>query len=130
MIYIVEAYFEKYDSSSSTIIGIFTDKDKAESTKDKWDSFFKSSKSIFDEPDNFVPNNDEDWGLIEDWKDSMEYYNLLSKYNDISKFSDIGIREFPINKDCLIEHMDLDNSSDMMSLLRQWDRDYKLKNIL
>ncbi len=134
-IYIVEAYFDDDESSSSFLIGIFTDKKIAESVKDKWNSFFINYKNIFDKPDNFIGSEDEDWGYSDEWKDSKEYYVLLAKYSDISQFSSIDIREFKLNKDCLIEDMKSTIkgklvSDDMLSLLKQWDRDYKLEDIL
>lgn len=130
-VYIVEAYFEDYDSSYWRVIGIFTDFSQAKEYRKKWKKFYKKSKSIFSQPKDYTPNIYKNYGeeTYEDWTETEEYYRLISQYPDINLFSDISIREFVSNTDILIDNSKRDITPQMLTLMIQWDRDYKLNKL-
>lgn len=122
-IWIVEAYFDNWDSTYWRVVGVFTSKSSANQHKYKWKKFFESNSNFFDKPDYY---NDED----EDWTGSDEYFRLISKYGDMKYFKEITIRSIPIDKDVLIHNSKQSNTDDMINLMSQWDRDYKIKQII
>lgn len=130
-VYIVEAYFEDYDSSYWRVVGVFTDQDSAKEHQKKWIKFYKKNKTIFNQPKKFEPKSYKDYGsdVFEDWTESDEYYKLISQYSDIKLFSNITIREFDINTDILIVNSKESNTVEMLTLMTQWDRDYKLNKL-
>jgi hypothetical protein len=67
-IYKVYAVFEDFESTNFIDIGAFTDKSIAESTKEKWEHFFKISEDLFKEPEGWDPKSDE-WYDIDEIKE-------------------------------------------------------------
>lgn len=129
--YIVEVYFEDFDSSYWRVVGIYTDSNSANEALKKWKRFYKKSKKVFNQPKDFTPIIYKDYGneTHEDWSESDEYYRLIGQYSDIKLFSNVTIREFDLNKDILIENSKEGNTEQMITLMRQWDRDYKLNKL-
>lgn len=129
-VYLVEAFFDDYESSWSKMIGIFDKLDVAEKIKQKWNQFYDKNKSIFDEPDNWESEPDiGNYGSNDGWHDSNEYWSLKSKYDEISKFREIVITEFITNIDNFVDDV-MFRTDPMKELLVQYNRDYKLKEIL
>ncbi len=127
-IYLVQANYDDYESSWSKIIGIFDSIDVAEKHKQKWDNFYNINKSIFDEPKNWKPNltdGDED---DDEWMESREYWSLKSKYDDIFQFNSVSIDELSTNIDLFLDNEFITDA--MKELLIQYNRDYKIKEIL
>lgn len=116
-VYIVEAFFDGYESSWSNMIGTFTDVNVAEKIKDKWNEFYKENKTIFDGLD---PNSDDEVG---------KYYRTLSMYGEIQQFTHASVTEVILNKDVYIDS-DSMRTDTMDRLIKEWERDYKLKEIL
>jgi hypothetical protein len=129
-IYVVTSYFEDYESSRWQIIGLYTDKNIANETAKKWEDFYEEKTySIFNEPKDWKPTA-KDLSYDEDcsWRESIEYSNRVSKYSDVMDFKEIKIEEFDLNKD-----MSLSNtftSENLLSLMTQWNRNYKLEKII
>jgi hypothetical protein len=129
-IYVVTSYFEDYESSRWQIIGLYTDKNIANETAKKWEDFYEEKTySIFNEPKDWKPTA-KDLSYDEDcsWRESIEYSNRVSKYSDVMEFKEIKIEEFDLNKD-----MSLNNtftSENLLSLMTQWNRNYKLEKII
>ena len=103
----VEIYYTTYDGSMWLTIGMFTNENDAEEVKSKWEDFHINSKKMLDEPENWIPEND-DW--YDDnyrygfhWEDSNEYFKLTQKYNKIQEFEEIIITETKLNTDIFIE---------------------------
>lgn len=119
-IYIVEANFDGYECSWSHVIGAFNSHEIANQFKDKWELFYKEHKSIFD-------------GLSSDSDDEEEinkYYQMSAKFDDINKFTHVSINEFDLNKDTYSNEVDFLRTEDMQRLVTEWERDYKLTEIL
>ncbi len=129
-VYIVEANFEDFESSWWVVVGIFNNKELAHSHLDKWKSFFEKNQNIFDRPKDFQPKSYTDYGVddLEEWEESEEFYKLISNYDDIRRYSEMSIREFEVNKDYFIENNKC-KSEPMTNILKQWDRDHKIKQI-
>lgn len=127
-IYIVRSYFEDFAYSCSNIIGLFNDKKVADETAKKWEDFYEEKKYIFNEPKGWKPSvEDLEYGYCT-WQESIEYSERYSKYVDILNFKEIEVEEIDINKD-----ISLNNSfigENLMSLMTQWDRNYKLEKII
>jgi hypothetical protein len=118
-VYIVEASFGTYDGFYTTIIGIYTDEKVANVEKDKWLKFYTTKKEeIFTQN----PKDDED--------DNMEYYEMLSKYDDIAEFQSIRVDAFNLNKHDYANRNDISRSPDLILLMKQWDRDYKINDLI
>ena len=122
-VYIVEAHFEEHDSNWWFTVGMFVNENDAKETFDKWNNFFGKYKDMFEEPDDF----DNSKG---DWIRSDEWYELKSKYGYISSFTHLNIEELEFNRDIFIENGRKYMSEPIVGLMVEWDRDYKLKNIL
>lgn len=125
-VYFAQAYFSDYESSWTIMIGLFTNKEVAEKHKNKWDKFFEEKQSIFDKPEEWKPG-ELDWD--DDWEDSDDYFKLKMKYEEIKHFEDIQIEELELNKDIFKESVPI-RTEPMEDLLLQWDRDYKLNEII
>jgi hypothetical protein len=127
-IYIVRSHFENYDSTSWKIIGLFTDKKLAEDIAKKWKDFYEEKMySVFNKPKDWVPSEtDLEYG--DEWEESEEYSHRHAKYNDILDFREIVIEEFELNKDRALE--DPFVNEHLLSLMTQWDRNYKLEKIV
>lgn len=126
----VRSYFEDFESSRWQIIGLYTDKKIAEEIANKWEDFYEEKKySIFNEPKGWKPSvRDLEYDRDCTWQESIEYTDRCSKYGDILDFKEIEVEEFDLNKD-----MSLNNSfigEHLMSLMTQWDRNYKLEKII
>lgn len=121
-IYGVTISFEDWESSSFNTIGFFSDRESAEEAKQKWEDFFDfHDKEIFNLPRDSNGNFESD--EIED-----EWYSRASKYEQIRSYSGVVIEEFPFNVDFFIKQTQM-RSMEMQNLVRQWERDYKLKKI-
>ena len=132
-IYIVQSWFEDYESTSWKIIGTFTEKKLAEDIANKWKDFYEEKKySIFNEPKDWVPTeSDLEYGDV--WLESEEYSRRSSKYSDILSFREITIDEYDMNKDRTLDEPKEGYpfiSDDLRSLMTQWDRNYKLEKII
>jgi hypothetical protein len=136
-IYIVQSFFEDFDTSISKIIGVFNDQSKANEVAEKWISFYETKKiSIFDEPKGWKPSEEdkENLGFENDpdieveWIDSIEYSTRVIQYRDILYFKEITIDEFELNHDMSLN--DTFINDDLMSLMVQWNRNSKLDKII
>lgn len=125
-VYFVQAHFSDLENSWTIMIGLFTDKKIAEKHKNKWDIFFKDKQSIFDKPEEWKPS-ELDWD--DEWEESNDYFNLRMKYDEIKHFEEIQIEELELNKDIFKESIPI-RTEPMQDLLLQWDRDYKLNEII
>jgi hypothetical protein len=128
-IYMVRSYFEDYESSRWQIIGLWTDKNIADETAKKWKDFYEEKKySIFNEPKNWKPT-EEDLVFSEgNWKESIEYSNRSAEYRDVIQFMEIEVEEFDLNKDMSLK--DTFTNESLLSLMTQWDRNNKLEKII
>ncbi len=126
----VRSYFEDFESSRWQIIGLYTDKEIANEIAKKWEDFYEEKRySIFNEPKGWKPT-EEDLTYEDDctWMESTEYSDRCAKYSDVMDFKEIEIEEFDLNRD-----MSLNNDfigEHLMSLMTQWDRNYKLEKII
>jgi hypothetical protein len=132
-IYIVQSWFEDYESTTWKIIGTFTEKKLAEDVAKKWEDFYEEKKySLFNEPKDWVPTeSDLEYG--DGWLESEEYSRRSSKYSDILSFREITIDEYDMNKDRTLDDSKEGwsvISDDLRSLMTQWDRNYKLEKII
>ena len=134
-IYKVEALFEDFESTWTIPIGVFNDKEVANSIKTKWEKFFKESESLFDEPENWDSNKDEFWSEEDydeyggfSWRDSYQYNLLISKYSHVREFSSIEIEEMDLNVDCFIDGFKHHDA--MSKLIIEFNRDFKLGSII
>lgn len=129
-VYMVRSYFEDFESSRWQIIGLYTDKEIANEIAKKWEDFYEEKRySIFNEPKGWKPT-EEDLTYEDDctWMESIEYSDRCAKYSDVMDFKEIEIEEFDLNRD-----MSLNNDfigEHLMSLMTQWDRNYKLEKII
>jgi hypothetical protein len=122
-IYTVTISFEDWECSSYNTVGFFSDKKMAEETMKKWEDFFEHhDKEIFnlqrDSNGNFESDEIED-----------EWYSRASKYEQIRSYSGVSIEEFSFNTDIFVTQTD-SRSKEMQKLVRQWERDYKIKKII
>jgi hypothetical protein len=132
-IYIVQSFFENYESTTWKIIGTFTEKKLAEDVAKKWEDFYKEKKySIFNEPKDWVPSeSDLEYG--DGWLESDEYSRRVAKYGDIMDFREILIDSYDMNKDRTLDEPKEGYpfiSDDLRSIMTQWDRNYKLEKII
>lgn len=126
-IYTVKAIFENYESYEEHTIGIFINEKKANEIAQKWGDFYNHYKSIFCMPKNWKSND----GETEEWTDSSEYYTRQVKYRQIYEFKSIEVNSFDVNEDIFVKSKQLnENPNDELSLMIQWDRDYKLNKII
>lgn len=130
----VEAYYSTFDGTKWITIGMFTNKKDAEEAKSKWETFHINSKKIFEEPENWIPENDE-WYENKDfyWSDSKEYAILKDKYDDIHCFDEVIITETKLNEDIFIETINEEFSGftkPFQLLVKEFDRDWKIKKLL
>ena len=127
-IYLVRSHFEDYESTTWKIIGLFIDEKLAKEVSKKWEDFYEDKSSIFKEPKGWVPSeSDMKYGEL-DWIESEEYSRRCAKYSEIRDFRDIVIEEYEINKDMSMLDSFIDD--DMISLMTQWDRNYKLDKLI
>ena len=121
-IYTVTISFEDYESSSFNTVGFFSDKKMAEETMKKWEDFFEfHNKEIF----NLQRDSN---GNFESDEIEYEWYSRISKYEQIQSYSGVSIEEFPFNTDIFVTQT-YSRSKEMQHLVRQWERDYKIKKI-
>lgn len=125
----VRSYFEDYESSRWQIIGLWTDKNIADETAKKWKDFYEEKKySIFNEPKNWKPT-EEDLVFSEgNWEESIEYSNRVAEYRDVIQFMGIEVEDFDLNKDMSLK--DNFTNESLLSLMTQWDRNHKLEKII
>lgn len=131
-VYIVEANFDDPESSWWSMIGLYTDYSTADEMSKKWNDFFIESKKMFDIPKNYQPEYSSNSYGDEyiSWFDSDEYYELQSNFRDIKYFTDITIREFDLNKEIFIDIIKSYSSENMINLMNQWNREYKIKELI
>ena len=99
--------------------------------------FHINSKVILEEPENWIAKND-DWyddnyryGF--NWEDSKEYFILTEKYKTLLEFQEIVITETKLNEDIFINTIGNPYSGfvePFQLLAREFDRDWKIKNLL
>lgn len=125
----VRSYFEDYESSRWQIIGLYTDKKVAEETAKKWESFYEEKKySVFNKPKDWKPTEDDLEFSEGEWEESLEYSNRVAEYGDLVDFREIEIEEYDLNKDMSLNKNFI--SEGLLSLMTQWDRNYKLEKII
>lgn len=129
--YQVMALFDDGECISYILIGNFTKLEVAEMIKSKWDSFFEYYKSnLFSEPKDWDPSLDE-WcsrNSEMEWTESRRYYELISQYDLIKQFVQIDINPMSINGEVFLDKSGVNVST--FNLMTQWDRDFKLKEII
>jgi hypothetical protein len=135
----VEIMYSDYESSQLLTIGLFTDVDKAEEVARKWEVFHTTYSKLLEIPDNWDPTSD-DWYSFNDeydfdWKDSYQYQLLSMKYDKLKDFDEVIITEQELNKDIFQKQCQIDDDAfrlteDFKRLVKQFDRDYKLDNLL
>lgn len=133
----VEIYYNTKYGPSWLTIGSFTNENDAEIIKSKWEDFHINSKVILEEPENWIAKND-DWyddnyryGF--NWEDSKEYFILTEKYKTLLEFQEIVITETKLNEDIFINTISNTYSGfvePFQLLAREFDRDWKIKNLL
>jgi len=134
ILYKVTATFEDFESTWTKEIGVFDNKEVANSIKEKWENFFKTKNSLFNEPDNWDTFKDE-WFDEDDyeqygfsWKESFQYNSLKSRYVVIYDFSSISIDEFELNSESFIDNFK--HSEDVYKIMIEHDRDFKINKII
>jgi hypothetical protein len=126
----VRSYFEDYESSRWQIIGLYTDKNIADETAKKWGDFYEEKKySLFNQPKDWKPTDDDLEYSEGEWKESQEYSIRFAEYSDIIDFREIEVEEFDLNKDISLNKSPFVNES-LLSLMTQWDRNHKLEKII
>jgi hypothetical protein len=129
-IYMVRSYFEDYESSRWQIIGLYTDKNIADETAKKWEDFYEEKKySIFNEPKDWKPTEDDLEFSEGDWQESQEYSSRFAEYSDILDFREIEVEEFDLNKDMSLNKNSFTGEG-LLSLMTQWERNHKLEKII
>jgi len=129
-IYMVRSYFEDYESSRWQIIGLYTDKNIADETAKKWEDFYEEKKySIFNEPKDWKPTEDDLEFSEGDWLESQEYSSRYAEYSHILEFREIEVEEFDLNKDMSLNKNQF-TSEGLLSLMTQWERNHKLEKII
>ena len=133
-VYTVDVFYSDYEGSCSIQVGIFTDKSVAESIKEKWENFHTMYDHILNEPDNWDPTKDE-WHKHHPendmkWKESNEFYKLKAKYEKFDDFDEVRIEEFDLNVDGFYNQMKTISNDNFMTLIKEYERDWKLKEIL
>lgn len=132
-LFIVEANFDSPDSTWWRTIGFFSNRSEAEEICNKWKRFFDNNKNFFCQPMIFDGKTYEDFHgnqHFESWYESDEYSRLILNFGDLKYFKKISIRKSKINRDIFIETSKFDNSEQMIKMMNQWDRDYKLGKLL
>ena len=126
----VRSYFEDYESSRWQIIGLYTDKNIADETAKKWEDFYEEKKySIFNEPKDWKPTEDDLEFSEGDWQESQEYSSRYAEYSHILDFREIEVEEFDLNKDMSLNKNQF-TSEGLLSLMTQWERNHKLEKII
>ena len=126
----VRSYFEDYESSRWQIIGLYTDKNIADETAKKWEDFYEEKKySIFNEPKDWKPTEDDLEFSEGDWQESQEYSSRFAEYSDILDFREIEVEEFDLNKDMSLNKNSFTGEG-LLSLMTQWERNHKLEKII
>jgi len=126
----VRSYFEDYESSRWQIIGLYTDKNIADETAKKWEDFYEEKKySIFNEPKDWKPTEDDLEFSEGDWLESQEYSSRYAEYSHILEFREIEVEEFDLNKDMSLNKNQF-TSEGLLSLMTQWERNHKLEKII
>jgi hypothetical protein len=129
-VYMVRSYFEDYESSRWQIIGLYTDKNIADETAKKWEDFYEEKKySIFNEPKDWKPTEDDLEFSEGDWQESQEYSSRYAEYSHILDFREIEVEEFDLNKDMSLNKNQF-TSEGLLSLMTQWERNHKLEKII
>ena len=103
-IYIVEAYFQNYESHYIVKIGLFTDRESAEMHKSKWESIFSQMEKENIENDEF--------------------------FNSLNEFESIDIYELDLNTDIFLDNIGNLTNNTFKDIAKKYDRDWKLKNLL
>lgn len=135
-VYIVEVVYSDYEGSSWIQVGIFTDKSVAESIKEKWEDFHNNSADLLKEPDDWDPTKDEwyedynDSKDVFEWSQSREYYSLSAKYEKFNEFQEVRIEEYDLNVDGFYKQMIHISTNVFLDMIKEHDRDWKLKDIL
>lgn len=133
-IYLVRSFFEDFDTSSNKIIGIFTDQKMAQEVSEKWSEFYETKqKSILEKPKNWQPDErdleiDSHLGTNCEWEDSIEYSKRMVIYREIINFREITIDELELNQDISLKDEYINDN--LMSLMIQWDRNFKLNKLV
>ena len=116
-IYAVVINFEDWESSTWQTIGHFLSLEEAEAVRDKWEGFF-------DEHCGKIQHRTE--ANAED--DIEEYYESYGKYREIKDYVGIEIQEHILGAD-LYSKQESNRTEEMISLVRQWERDYIIDKI-
>jgi len=116
-IYAVVINFEDWESSSWQTIGHFLSLEEAEAVRDKWEGFFDEHCGKMQ---SRTGTNSED--------DIEEYYEAYGKYREIKDYVGIEIQEHILGVD-LYSRQESNRTKEMISLVRQWERDYIIDKI-
>jgi len=116
-IYAVVINFEDWESSSWQTIGHFLSLEEAESVRDKWEGFFDEHCGKMQ---SRTATDSED--------DIEEYYEAYGKYREIKDYVGIEIQEHILGVD-LYSRQESNRTKEMISLVRQWERDYIIDKI-
>ena len=135
----VEIMYSDYESSQILTIGLFTDKEKADEVKSKWELFHDTYSKLLKVPDNWNPTDDK-WYPDDpmecgfEWEDSYEYQSLSIKYDKIKEFDEIIVTEFELDKDMFFSIISNDPfrivTDSFVQIMKEFERDYKLNTIL
>jgi hypothetical protein len=116
-IYAVVINFEDWESSEWRTIGHFLSLEEAEAVRDKWKGFFDEHCGNI--KSRAGANCEDDIG---------EYYEAYGKYREIKDYAGIEIQEHVLGVD-LFSSQDSKRTKEMISLVRQWERDYIIEKI-
>ena len=115
-IYTIRIWFQDHDSIWSIDAGTFNNIIEAENILNKWKSFFEHHKQAFKEV-----NKEDDWD---------KWFELSLKYGKIENYDNIEIVEAYLNKDMFIENfVNFGTPDSLKNMIKEWDRDYKIKLI-
>jgi hypothetical protein len=118
-IYAVVINFEDWESSTWQTIGHFLSLEEAEEVRDKWEGFF-------DEHSGKIQSRNSEPSLDE--PEIEAYYESYGKYREIEDYVGIEIQEHILGVD-LFSGQDSNRTEEMISLVRQWERDYIIDKI-
>jgi len=134
----VVAYFDDHSSSWFETIGYFDSLDKAEEMKSKWQDFFRKSKSLFKQPQDWIAEEDPYYPQYQektidfDWHESKQFEIICDNYDLIDYFGHIDIIELRLGLDIFGSSPTFtgDEKKYLRALIKNHNRDYKLNKLL
>ena len=122
-VYLVQAHFSSYHGSDVYYvipIGLFIDQKTACDIAHKWESFFSKTKQKISEIP-YSQNNEDALSAISE------------RFPEVDDFSEITVNEFELNVDMYPTSdkiTDQSRTEEYSSMVKQWDRDYKISKII